>query len=155
LIQSNNWPVGSPPRTSSGNPCRRALPKFVRSRSREKDENIPGEKLVYRQAKRYSRQVIGRIRLSNFRTSLLSSKALSSLGCEPDSETGSSFSFRSLVILESYFIQAIECEGRGVKLQREALIRYRPITRTSTHQCISDLRLPRLENGPRESCDHM
>ena len=33
LIQSNNFPDGSPPKTSPGNPCSLALPKFDLSRT--------------------------------------------------------------------------------------------------------------------------
>ena len=33
FTQSKSFPVGSPPRTSFGSPCRRALPKFDRSKS--------------------------------------------------------------------------------------------------------------------------
>ena len=46
LTQSNSFPVGSPPSTSSGSPCSRAFPRFVRSRSGQTEgafETLPGD----------------------------------------------------------------------------------------------------------------
>jgi hypothetical protein len=76
LTQSNSCPVGSPPRASSGSPSKRALPRFVLSKSMDpvslsilqiftKTWNV--------HAKRYKRQTIGSMRRSSFRTSCFSS----------------------------------------------------------------------------------
>ncbi len=74
--QSKSTPDLSPPNMSSGRPCNRAFPMFDRSpklQVRARDGNVSGARAVIHcridvQAKRYSRQVMGRIRLSSLRT---------------------------------------------------------------------------------------
>ena len=115
LTQSNSFPVGSPPSTSSGSPCSRAFPRFVRSRSGKQRTrsklSLAMTVTGYSHAKRYIMHAMGIMRQSSFRTNARSSSGVCSGEGVPASEPA--FSSMETVFLPLSDMASVSGGGSG------------------------------------------